>query len=107
MRLPFWRRSQRQGELEQEIRSHLQMAAGDRAERGEPAEYAEQAARREFGNVAVVEQVTRDQWPWVRLEEFLQDYAGAVVLVSHDRAFLDRVTSRTIEIANRTIEDYP
>ncbi|MEO5675616.1 MAG: ribosomal protection-like ABC-F family protein [Chitinophagales bacterium] len=41
------------------------------------------------------------------LEEFLQDYAGAVVLVSHDRAFLDRVTSRTIEIANHTIEDYP
>jgi len=41
------------------------------------------------------------------LEEFLQDYEGAVVIVSHDRAFLDRVTSRTIEIANHTIEDYP
>ncbi len=43
----------------------------------------------------------------VWLEEFLQDYAGAVVLVSHDRAFLDRVTSRTIEIVNHTMEDYP
>ncbi|MBA3649524.1 MAG: ABC-F family ATP-binding cassette domain-containing protein [Chitinophagales bacterium] len=41
------------------------------------------------------------------LEEFLQDYAGAVVLVSHDRAFLDRVTNRTIEISNKKIEDYP
>jgi ATP-binding cassette subfamily F protein 3 len=41
------------------------------------------------------------------LEEFLQDYEGAVVLVSHDRAFLDRVTKRTIEIINRSIDDYP
>jgi ATP-binding cassette subfamily F protein 3 len=41
------------------------------------------------------------------LEEFLQDYQGAVVLVSHDRAFLDRVTNRTIEIINRNIDDYP
>src|SRR4029078_2338241 len=41
------------------------------------------------------------------LEEFLQTYDGAVVMVSHDRAFLDRVTSRTIEIVNHAIEDYP
>lgn len=41
------------------------------------------------------------------LEEFLQDYEGAVLLVSHDRAFLDRVTNRTIEIINRNIDDYP
>jgi ATP-binding cassette subfamily F protein 3 len=41
------------------------------------------------------------------LEEFLQEYDGAVILVSHDRAFLDRVTTRTIEIVNRKTEDYP
>lgn len=40
------------------------------------------------------------------LEEFLKDYAGAVVLVSHDRQFLDNVTNRTLEIANRQIADY-
>jgi ATP-binding cassette subfamily F protein 3 len=34
------------------------------------------------------------QW----LEDFLKNYNGAVVLVSHDRAFLDAVTNRTIEI---------
>jgi ATP-binding cassette subfamily F protein 3 len=42
------------------------------------------------------------QW----LEEFLHDYHGAVVLISHDRAFLDRVTSRTIEISLGKIYDY-
>ena len=42
----------------------------------------------------------------VWLEEFLKDYPGAVVLVSHDRQFLDNVTNRTIEIANRHISDF-
>lgn len=40
------------------------------------------------------------------LEEFLQDYPGAVVLVSHDKQFLDNVTNRTLEIANKQIHDY-
>jgi ATP-binding cassette subfamily F protein 3 len=42
------------------------------------------------------------QW----LESFLSGYPGAVVLVSHDRAFLDNVTRRTIEISLGRIYDY-
>jgi len=42
------------------------------------------------------------QW----LEEFLSNYRGAVILVSHDRAFLDNVTNRTIEISMGKIYDY-
>ncbi len=42
------------------------------------------------------------QW----LEGFLINYPGAVVLVSHDRAFLDNVTTRTIEITLGRINDY-
>jgi ATP-binding cassette subfamily F protein 3 len=42
------------------------------------------------------------QW----LESFLAGYSGAVVLVSHDRAFLDNVTRRTIEISLGKIYDY-
>ncbi len=42
------------------------------------------------------------QW----LENFLISYPGAVVLVSHDRAFLDNVTNRTIEITLGRINDY-
>ena len=40
------------------------------------------------------------------LESFLQGYPGAVVLVSHDRAFLDNITSRTVEISLSKIYDY-
>lgn len=40
------------------------------------------------------------------LEGFLKDYPGSVVLVSHDKQFLDSVTNRTLEIANLQIHDY-
>jgi len=42
------------------------------------------------------------QW----LEDFLKNYNGAIVLVSHDKAFLDNVTNRTIEIILGKIYDY-
>ena len=41
------------------------------------------------------------------LEEFLKQYTGAVVIVSHDRVFLDTITNRTIEISLGRIYDYP
>tara|TARA_A100000171_G_scaffold47762_1_gene54223 strand:- start:8555 stop:10474 length:1920 start_codon:yes stop_codon:yes gene_type:complete len=41
------------------------------------------------------------------LEDFLKNYAGAVVVVSHDKMFLDNVTNRTIEISLGKIYDYP
>lgn len=43
------------------------------------------------------------QW----LEDFLTYYDGAIVLVSHDRTFLDAVTKRTIEITPKKIYDIP
>jgi ATP-binding cassette, subfamily F, member 3 len=42
------------------------------------------------------------QW----LERFLQDYSGAIMLISHDRAFLDNITKRTVEISKGKIYDY-
>ena len=42
------------------------------------------------------------QW----LEEYLKNYNGAVLLISHDRAFLDNVTTRTVELSLGHIYDY-
>lgn len=42
------------------------------------------------------------QW----LEEFMETFSGAVVLISHDKTFLDNITKRTIEIVNQKIYDY-
>jgi ATP-binding cassette subfamily F protein 3 len=40
------------------------------------------------------------------LEKFLKDYNGAIVMVSHDRSFLDNITNRTIEVVGGDVEDY-
>lgn len=42
------------------------------------------------------------QW----LEDFLKNFAGAVILISHDRAFLNGVTNRTVEISLGKLHDY-
>ncbi|PDW04821.1 ABC-F family ATP-binding cassette domain-containing protein [Candidatus Viridilinea mediisalina] len=41
------------------------------------------------------------------LELFLRNWDGTLVVISHDRYFLDRVTKRTLELAFGTLEDYP
>lgn len=41
------------------------------------------------------------------LESFLKDYDGAIIMVSHDRTFLDNITKRTVEIVNGKVYDYP
>lgn len=43
------------------------------------------------------------QW----LENYLKDFKGILLLISHDRLFLDNVTNRTIEIINAKVKDYP
>lgn len=74
MRLPWWGRKRRERELEEELRSHLRMNINDRVERGEIPEQAEAAARREFGNVALIKDVTRATWGWVWLEQLGRDF---------------------------------
>jgi putative ABC transport system permease protein len=86
MKFPWQHESKRQ-DLEHELQSHLQMAASDRIGRGESAERAEQAARREFGNVALVEQVTSDQWGWCWLGELLQDLRYGVRMLRKNLGF--------------------
>jgi len=44
----------------------------------------------------------RTEW----LEGYLRDYPGAVLVISHDRYFLDAVTRRTLELENCSLEDY-
>jgi ATP-binding cassette, subfamily F, member 3 len=40
------------------------------------------------------------------LEDYLENYAGSIILVSHDHYFLDRVTRRTVEVARATLTEY-
>jgi putative ABC transport system permease protein len=69
----LFRRRRREEELDEEVQSHLRMAAQERMQQGEAAEQARTAALREFGNLALVKDVTRDMRGWGWLEILLQD----------------------------------
>lgn len=73
MRFPLWRREKRNKELSEEMKAHLTLAEREAMESGQTAKEARAAARREFGNVGVAEEVTRDAWGFVWLEQLLQD----------------------------------
>ena len=72
--MKFWPwTKRREDDLNDEIESHLRMAAQERAEDGEAAEEAHAAAVREFGNVALVQETTREVWSKRMIENFFQD----------------------------------
>lgn len=73
MNLRFWRRGKQEQELEEEIRSHLQMAAQEHIGTGGSPLDARSAARREFGNADPVGEVTREVWGLRWVECFAQD----------------------------------
>ncbi len=68
-----FRRARRERDLDDEIRSHLSMAANDRMGRGESPQSARNSALREFGNVGLVAEVTRETWSRSAVEQFARD----------------------------------
>jgi putative ABC transport system permease protein len=64
---------QREKELDEEVQAHLRMATQEHAEQGESPEQARASAHREFGNVTLVKETTRDMWGLRWLEELLKD----------------------------------
>src|SRR5579862_2671636 len=78
MNFLFWRRRNRDEELDEELQSHLRMATRDRVERGETPEQARDSGRREMGNVALVKETTRDIWGWRWLTDLAQDVRFAM-----------------------------
>src|ERR1700730_17699501 len=85
--MTFGRDDHKQENLEQEIKTHLQMATQDRIDRGESPAQATHSARREFGNVSLVENVTRDQWAGIWLEDLLHDLRHGARLLRRNPSF--------------------
>ena len=77
----------REKELDEEVRSHLEMAVRERAERGEKKEEAEHAARREFGNVGLVVEVTKDIWGWRWLRDLADDARYGLRMLTKNPGF--------------------
>jgi len=70
--MSIWRRDKHK-DLQAELKSHLEMAARDKADRGLSDRDARHAARREFGNVELVTQTTREAWGWTWLRDLFED----------------------------------
>ena len=64
MKWTLGRRKQRNAELQEEIQAHLLPAEHEGIESGQTRKEARHSARREFGNVGITEEVTRDMWGW-------------------------------------------
>jgi predicted permease len=71
--MKFRSRRQRDDDLDEQLRGHLSMAIEERVARGESYADAERAARREFGNLGVVSEVTREMWGGAWFERLKQD----------------------------------
>jgi macrolide transport system ATP-binding/permease protein len=69
----FWRRARRNRDLDEELQTHLQLAEREALETGCTANQARVAARRELGNLNLVEEATRDTWGGRWLSDLLQD----------------------------------
>ncbi len=73
-----WRRRRREAELDEEIQSHLALAARDLEARGESPTKAAYAARRDFGNRTLVSEATRQMWGGLWLDDLLRDLRYAL-----------------------------
>ncbi len=77
----FWRRDDRDRELDRELASHLELESEEQQESGLSPEEAHYAARRTFGNTALVKEDVRAIWSLIWLERFAQDVKyGARIL---------------------------
>ena len=74
----FFRPERSKSDLNDEIEAHLAMAAADKRDRGASAEQARREAEREFGNVGLVKDVTRELSGWMWLEHLGQDLRFAM-----------------------------
>ena len=70
-------RRRREAELEEEIHFHLAEEAEEQIEAGLPPDQARTAARRNFGNVTLIRELTRETWGWAPAERILKDIGAA------------------------------
>jgi putative ABC transport system permease protein len=82
-----WRLRRRAAELDEEIASHFRLALAEREARGEDRAAAEQEVRREFGNVVLVKEATREVLGWSSWERLVQDVRHGTRLLQRSKGF--------------------
>src|SRR4051794_6688872 len=83
----FRRRRQRERDLDEEIRFHLETEAGQHMADGLSAREANDVARRAFGSVALSQEITRQMWGWNQFARIGQDVRYALRTLVRTPAF--------------------
>src|SRR3984893_12234314 len=83
----LWRRRKREADLLEELQFHLDEEADERQAQGLADEEAGLAARRDLGNITLVQETTRAMSTWTFLEQFLQDLRYAARTMLNNKAF--------------------
>src|SRR5580704_18329350 len=82
-----WPWEQAKESLSEELQSHLDIAIAERVARGEDPAQARAAALRELGNLPLIQDVTRERWGWMWLENLLHDTRYALRQLRRAPAF--------------------
>jgi predicted permease len=90
--LPVRDPRRRRRELDEEVEVHLAIEIERRIEAGMSPREAEIEARRLFGNVTIVKELTRDTWGWTTIEHLGQDLSYALRLFSRTPSFTAVIT---------------
>jgi len=85
--MSWWQIRQRNADLERELRSDLDLEEEEQRESGRSPQEAHYAARRAFGNEALLQDQTHDTWGWSPLERLLQDLRYAFRRMARTPAF--------------------
>src|SRR5207249_3139929 len=80
-------RRNKEAELREELQFHLDEEAGEREADGLAREEARCAARRELGNVALVQEDTRAMWTWTFGEQLVQDIRYGLRTIAANKTF--------------------
>ncbi len=80
-------RRRKEEDLRDELQFHLDEEAEERQAEGLPGDEARHAARRDIGNIALVQEETRAVWTWTYLEQLAQDCRYAVRTMAANKTF--------------------
>jgi predicted permease len=83
----WWQIRKRNADLERELQSDLELEEEEQRESGLSAEDARYAARRAFGNTALIREQTREAWGWTSLKRLVHDLRYALRLLLRSPGF--------------------
>jgi predicted permease len=83
----FLRRPDKEAELREELQFHLEEEAAERQAQGMSGAEAQRAARRDLGNVALVQEDTRAAWTWTFAEQLAQDIRYGLRTIAANKTF--------------------